>query len=118
MQYILMVYVNEAGWFKLTQAEQEQGVAAYNAYTEALRKAGVLTGANRLQASSAATTVRVANGKAGAGWTLCGLERAAGRLRVTPTGQRWCSFRRPSVAGDGVGARRSTSALRMTARAA
>jgi hypothetical protein len=28
MQYILMLYVNEAGWSKLTQAEQEQGVAA------------------------------------------------------------------------------------------
>ena len=41
MQYLLMVYVNEAGWVKLTPAEQQQGVAAYNAYTEALKKAGV-----------------------------------------------------------------------------
>ena len=63
MQYILMLYVNEAGWSKLTKAEQEQGVAAYGAYTEALTKAGVIMGSNRLQGSSAATTVRVANGK-------------------------------------------------------
>ena len=63
MQYILMLYVNEGGWSKLTKAEQEQGVAAYYAYTEALKKAGALAGANRLQPSSAATTVRVANGK-------------------------------------------------------
>jgi hypothetical protein len=63
MQYILMLYVNEAGWTKLTKAEQEQGVAAYRAYTEALTKAGVLIGSNRLQPTSAATTVRVANGK-------------------------------------------------------
>ena len=63
MQYMLMTYVNEAGWSKLTKAEQEQGVAAYMAYSEALRKAGVLTGSNRLQGSSAATTVRVVNGK-------------------------------------------------------
>src|SRR5260370_15591147 len=63
MQYILMAYVNEAGWPKLSQAEQEQGMAAYMAYTEALTKAGVLKGANRLQPSSTATTVRVANDK-------------------------------------------------------
>lgn len=63
MQYLLMLYVNEAGWSKLSKAEQEQGVAAYHAYTEALKKAGALAGANRLQPSSAATTVRIANGK-------------------------------------------------------
>ena len=63
MQYMLMLYVNEAGWGKLTKAEQEQGVAAYTAYAQALTKAGVLTGSQRLQPSSAATTVRLANGK-------------------------------------------------------
>jgi hypothetical protein len=63
MQYLLMLYVNEAGWPKLTKAEQEQGIAAYAAYTEALTKAGVFAGSNRLQPSSNATTVRVANGK-------------------------------------------------------
>jgi hypothetical protein len=63
MQYMLMLYVNEGGWSKLTPAEQEQGVAAYTAFTEALTKAGALKSANRLQGSSAATIVRVANGK-------------------------------------------------------
>ena len=63
MQYILMLYVNEAGWPKLSKAEQEQGMAAYIAYTEALTKAGVLRSTNRLEPSSAATTVRAANGK-------------------------------------------------------
>jgi hypothetical protein len=63
MQYILMLYVDEAGWPKLTKTEQEKGVAAYTAFTEALAKAGVLRGTNRLQPSSAATTVRVVNGK-------------------------------------------------------
>ena len=63
MQYLLMLYVNEAGWLKLTKAEQEQGVAAYTAYTESLTKAAVLKGSNRLQPSSSATTVRAANGK-------------------------------------------------------
>lgn len=63
MQYMLMLYASEAGWSNLTPAQQEQGVAAYQAFTEALKKAGVLRGVNRLQGSSAATTVRIANGK-------------------------------------------------------
>ena len=63
MKYILMAYVNEAGWPKLTKAEQEQGIAAYMAYSEALTKAGALAGSNRLQPSSSATTVRIENGK-------------------------------------------------------
>jgi hypothetical protein len=70
MQYLLMLYVDQAGWFKLTPAEQAQGVAAYSAYTGALTKAGVLKGANRLQATTGA----------GAGWALRGLQRAAGRI--------------------------------------
>jgi hypothetical protein len=63
MQYLLMTYVPEDGWARMTRAEQEQGVAAYVAYTQALTKAGVLQSSNRLQPTSAATTVRVANGK-------------------------------------------------------
>jgi len=63
MQYILMAYVYEAGWSELTEAQQEQGMAAYTAYSEALTKAGVLRGMNRLGPSSAATTVREVDGK-------------------------------------------------------
>ena len=63
MKYILMAYVNEAGWPTLTKAQQEQGMAAYTAFTEALTKAGALVGSGRLQPSSAAKTVRQVNGK-------------------------------------------------------
>lgn len=63
MQYMLLLYVNEGGWTKLTPDEKKQGVAAYEAYTQALQKAGAFKGANRLQGSSVATTVRMANGK-------------------------------------------------------
>lgn len=63
MRYILMAYVNEAGWPNFTPAEQEQGLAAYKAYSEALKGAGVLVGSTRLQPSSTATTVRLADGK-------------------------------------------------------
>jgi len=63
MQYMLMIYASERGWDNLTPAEQQQGVAAYGAYTEALKKAGVYVGSNRLQDTHAATTVRQVNGK-------------------------------------------------------
>jgi hypothetical protein len=63
MQYILMLYAQESGWSKLTEAEQQQAMGAYMAYTEALKNAGVLAGVNRLQPTSTATTVRVADGK-------------------------------------------------------
>ena len=48
---------------EMSKAEQEQGLAAYRAYTEALTKAGALKGSNRLGPTSAATTVKLANGK-------------------------------------------------------
>lgn len=61
MQYMLLAYVEEAGWPKLSKAEQEQGLAAYAAYSEALKKSNALVGMGRLRPSSAATTVRMAN---------------------------------------------------------
>jgi len=63
MKYLLMAYVKEQEWPNMTKAQQEQGVAAYGAYMEAMKKAGVIVGSNRLQPSSVATTVRAANGK-------------------------------------------------------
>lgn len=63
MQYMLMLYVPEAGWARMTKTEQERGAAAYMAYADALDKAGVLKGVNRLQGSASATTVRNADGK-------------------------------------------------------
>lgn len=63
MQYLLMIYSEEGGWARMTRAQQGEAMVAYGAYTEALKKAGVLAGSNRLQPTSAATTVRVGNGK-------------------------------------------------------
>jgi hypothetical protein len=63
MQYILMDYVNEAGWPQLTRAEQEHWLGAYRAYMQAMSRAGVLRSSNGLQRSAAATTVRVVEGK-------------------------------------------------------
>jgi hypothetical protein len=63
MQYLLMIYTQENHWNQMSDSDRQQGVAAYQAYTEALNKAGALVGANRLQHTDAATTVRLIDGK-------------------------------------------------------
>ena len=63
MQYLFLLYANEGGWAELTPEQRQQGVAAYAAYTETLRKEGILAGSNRLQPIDAATTVRLVDGK-------------------------------------------------------
>jgi hypothetical protein len=63
MRYLLMDYVNEAGWPELTKDEQAHWLGAYKAYMEAMTKAGVLRISNGLHPTSSATTVRVANDK-------------------------------------------------------
>lgn len=63
MQYLLMLYSEEGGWARMSKADQERGVAAYGAYTEALKTAGVWVGSNRLQDTNTATTVRLVDGK-------------------------------------------------------
>jgi hypothetical protein len=63
MRYMLMTYVQGDEFAKLPKAEQEKGYAAYFAYAEALKKAGVLRENHGLEPSSTATTVRITNGK-------------------------------------------------------
>jgi hypothetical protein len=63
MKYILLIYSNEAGLEAASKKDVEQMHAAYGAYTEALQKAGVIAGGDRLRPTATATTVRVANGK-------------------------------------------------------
>jgi len=47
----------------MTKEQQEQGYAAYMAYSEALKQAGALKGSGRLQPTSTATTVRTVDRK-------------------------------------------------------
>jgi hypothetical protein len=63
MKYMLLIFANEAGQQGASQVEMGQMMAAYGAYTEALKQAGVLAGGDRLQPTASATTVRVAGGK-------------------------------------------------------
>ena len=63
MDYMLLIYSDDAQWNQMTPAQQKEGQAAYGAYTDALQKAGVLRGANRLRPAETATTVRLKSGK-------------------------------------------------------
>ena len=63
MQYLLLSYASEAG-FQSASAEQiSSTMAAFRAYTEALKQAGAYVGSNRLQNVSNATSVRIEGGK-------------------------------------------------------
>jgi hypothetical protein len=63
MKYMLLIYRDEAAMQAASQAQIEQTMGAYLAYTEALRKAGVIVGGDRLQPTSSATSVRLVDGK-------------------------------------------------------
>ena len=63
MQYLLLLHSDPSGFAALSDAQRQEAMAAYTAYSDALRKAQVLVDSNRLKAASTATTVRVANGK-------------------------------------------------------
>ncbi len=63
MQYMLMIYSDESAGQKVSQEAMGQMMAAYGAYTEAMKNAGTLRAGDRLQPTSTATTVRVTNGK-------------------------------------------------------
>lgn len=63
MQYLLLIYSDESAGVDVTQEEREAWMGEYYAYTEAMRQAGVRLGGEALHPTSAATTVRVQDGK-------------------------------------------------------
>lgn len=63
MQYMLLIYTDEAGMSTASKEQVGQMMAAYGAWTEAMRKAGVFVTADRLQPTSTAATVRGAGDK-------------------------------------------------------
>lgn len=63
MKYMLLIFGNEAGMKAASKEQMGEMMAAYGAYTEAMKKAGVMAGGDPLQPSTTATTVRVAKGK-------------------------------------------------------
>jgi hypothetical protein len=63
MQYMLAVYGDERAAESMPREQMTEIINAYMAYTQALRDAKVWVGSNRLKPTSAATTVRVADGR-------------------------------------------------------
>jgi hypothetical protein len=63
MQYLLLIYGNENAMLNTPEKETGQIMAAYTAYTDAMKKAGAFLGSNRLRPTSEATTVRAPSGK-------------------------------------------------------
>ena len=64
MQYLLLIYQNEAEVEKMAEAQMKQVHADYMAFTQSIVQSGHFKGGDALQRSSTATTVRVRNGKA------------------------------------------------------
>ncbi len=64
MQYLLLIYEAESAMMNMTEADQGQLIADYNAFTEDIKKSGNWIAGDALQPVSAATTVRVRDGKA------------------------------------------------------
>ena len=63
MQHLLLIYGNEAAVPAASTETTAKMMAAYAGFTEAMKKAGVYVGSNRLQPTASATTVRAPNGK-------------------------------------------------------
>ena len=63
MQYMLLIYQNEAEFAKLTDAEKAAISPEYGKFARSTSQSGHLKGGNELKGPSSATTVRVRNGK-------------------------------------------------------
>jgi len=60
---MILIFSTENAMLSAAPAQREEVHAAYMAYTEAMKKAGVHAGGERLQPTSTATTVRMTGGK-------------------------------------------------------
>jgi len=63
MQYLLMIYRNEAELGKMGPAERKQMTADYGAFTQSIIQSGHFKAGDGLQPTTTATTVRVREGK-------------------------------------------------------
>jgi hypothetical protein len=64
MQYLLLIYANEAEAAKMGDAGRKEMMTEYQTFTQSIIKGGNFKAGDALQATTNATTVRVRNGKA------------------------------------------------------
>ncbi len=63
MQYLLLIYDNEATWSKMTEADQAAMYKEYGEFSKSIVKSGHHKAGHQLQPISSATTVRVRDKK-------------------------------------------------------
>jgi hypothetical protein len=63
MQYMLLIYGNEAHWDSLSPAEQGAIYNEFMQYTQDIVRSGHFKAGDPLQATTTASTVRIRNGK-------------------------------------------------------
>jgi hypothetical protein len=63
MQYLLLIYGAESVWDGKTEADRDKVLKEYNQFTQSIAQSGQLRGANELNLTSTAKTVRVRDGK-------------------------------------------------------
>jgi hypothetical protein len=63
MQYLLLIYRNDAEYVKMDPAERKHMSAEYGAFTQSIIQSGHFKAGDGLQPTSTATTVRVRDGK-------------------------------------------------------
>jgi hypothetical protein len=63
MQYLLMIYSNEAQYAQIDPATSKKIMGEYEAFTKDIVQSGNFKAGDRLQPTSTATTVRVKDGK-------------------------------------------------------
>jgi len=63
MQYLMMLYAEEAGMANLSAEQMQGALAAFGHFTNEVKDKKMLVGSNRLRPVSSATSVRVRDGK-------------------------------------------------------
>ena len=63
MQYLLLIYRNDAEYVKMNPAERKQMSAEYGTFTQSIIQSGHFKAGDGLQPTTTATTVRVRDGK-------------------------------------------------------
>jgi hypothetical protein len=63
MQYMLLIYGDETGWERMTPEQQAEGMKGWVDYTQWLRDSGTYVAGDALVPTTAATSVRVQDGK-------------------------------------------------------
>lgn len=63
MQYMILIYSDESGYGRMSEADMGELMAAYGRFHEEVEASGKLVGAARLCPTQTATTVQVRDGK-------------------------------------------------------